>query len=367
MKKHGKQIIVAAAWLALLVTLPAVGRGTEVSAVQLQQGAASGLMLKDGRLVLYRLRERFDAWPKDEYRLSLNITCGEDEYGVVDYNTDAAYVSQQTRPAQSIFVETHDNDSVSIRRSVTPTIKGFLMLDLWPTRLWPTSGTLALTLSESGERSIRFPLSASDYTHPMVKQVDGETLSAKGGTPYFSSYMKHNIYVPSEAIPESEQRWWTMRLLFRPAYVAGSLDGSVCREIEDPEKRPIAVRNFEIGIQQLETHIRDVRFKALLGEAVGPVLELKENKWGEVDWRGTAPEKTRIGLQVRVADDRAALEKAEWRGPSAAKAYFLEKGRVPVELAAGKYLQFKVLLKALIDAPFDTSPEIEAVVITQEG
>lgn len=334
---------------------------------QLRKRIVSGLSEEDGRLVLYHLAEDFPEGSLDDFRITLSPTYGEDEYGVVDPWTDAAYVSYQNRPDTSIFVETHDNDAVHLQRRVTPTFKGFVEVEFRPTRFWPTSGTLTIELSGRGGR-INFPLSASDYKHPAVKETEEKKLSAEGGLPYFSSYMTSNIYIPSEGIPESERRWWPMRLLFRPAYIAGSLDSSVCREIEDPTKTPIMVEKVHLSVQQLETYIRCLRFKSLLGETLSTPMELTNGlKWDEVGWKGSAPEKTRIGLQVRAADDKNALEAAAWSGPSAEKPYFLESGKVPDELSDRKYLQIRVLLKALIDAPFETTPEVESVYARQAG
>ena len=158
-----------------------------------------------------------------------------------------------------------------------------------------------------------------------------------------------------------------MRVLFRPAYVAGSLDGSVCREIEDPKKNPITVRRLHVSVNQLETYIRALRFKALLGEAVSQPLERTGAKWVAAGWDGDAPDKTRIGIQLRGADSQDALDNTEWSGPdNAEQPYFLKPGPVPAALAASKYLQIRVLLKAEHDADFAVTPAVRSVTVSQE-
>jgi hypothetical protein len=325
---------------------------------------STGISVVNGQVVLYSLEDKFATDSLAQYKVGKSPSAGEDEFGIMDYVTDAAYVSLQTRPDTSIFVETHDNDSLTLSRNVTPTLKGYITFDIWPTRFWPTSGTVCITLMGEGTDSITFPMNASDYKHSTVKTAGGKSLSVPGGKPYFSSLLNSNIYVPSEEIADSEQRWWNMHLTFRPSYVAGSLDGSVCREIEDPDRTPILVRRFEIRVQQLETYIRALKFKAVLGEAVSSPVELTGASWGKVSWQGNAPAKTRIGLQVRGADTKEALDKAVWTGPS--QGYFLTAGDVPADLGQKKFLQVKLLLKTENDVPFEVTPSVQSVTVEQK-
>ncbi|MBN1807585.1 MAG: hypothetical protein JW909_00845 [Planctomycetes bacterium] len=360
-------IFAVLAWIVLQSAAP--GRAEAEDAVagaeDFGRGIVSGLEVRDGAITLYMLADDFQGAVKDRYKITMSASAKEDEYGVVDYKASTTYITQQAKPDPSLLVETHDNDHVSLARSVPGTAKGFLELDMWPIRFWPTSGTLTITLSGAGG-TMTFPLSASDYKHAMVKDAGGEKLTVPGGRPYFSSFLNSNIYAPNEVIPESERRWRNMRLLFRPAYMAGSLDRSVCREIEDPERREITVDRLTIGVQQLETQIRNLRFKALLGEAISPPLRLTGRSWGEINVDAAAPEKTRIGLQVRGARSERALANAAWEGPSGKEPYFLDVAEVPAGLARQRYLQIRLLLKATADAPFEATPAVRSISVEQK-
>ena len=345
------------------------GAGVEVTLraqPDFQKGIVSGLEVRDGQLVLYRIEDTFKTDSRQQYKIRGSISDGVDEFGITNSVTDAAMATIQTRPDNCLLVETHDNDAITIARDVAPTTKGVLSMDIWPLRFWPTSGRLNVDLIESGERSISFALAASDYKNPTTKTYDGATLSSPGGKPYFTSTVNSDIYQPSYPVPKSEQRWWPVRLLFRPAYVAGSLDGSVCREIKDPARKPIMVRRIEFGIGQLETYIRALRFKSLLGEAVSSPLPRTGSKWVEVKWDGATPDKTRIGVQIRTADTEGDLSQAAWSGPTADKPYFTEPGAIAAAVAVRKWMQVRILLKAEQDAPFEVTPALRTVTVVQQ-
>ncbi|MFH1707373.1 MAG: hypothetical protein ABIF71_05590 [Planctomycetota bacterium] len=338
-----------------------------IKADALGKNIISGLAVQDGIIALYRYQDDFTADTRSRYKISGSSTDWVNEFGLVDSLVDTSMVTVQTRPAPSLLLETRDNDGLTISMDVTPTVKGVVSLEIWPLRLWPTSGRFNLDISETDQRRISYALAGSDYKLDTAKFFDGATLKVPGGRPYFSSISQTDIYKPFEVIPTSEQRWWPVRLLFRPDYVAGSLDGSVCREIDDPERRPIAVRRIQINIGQLETYLRALKFKALLGEAVSAPLTLNGTRWAGVAWDGDAPEKTRIGLQVRGAATAEGLTAAAWSGTDAADPYFLKPGPVPAALADMKFLQIRVLLKAEQDAAFDATPVVRSVTVTREG
>ncbi|MFC1582312.1 hypothetical protein ACFL4W_02115 [Planctomycetota bacterium] len=344
-----------------------VTEDTVLTAKDLSGNIISGLNLSEGMLTLYRFKDDFTSDSLSQYKVRPSTSFGVDEYGVIDTNVDAALATVQTHPDHSLLIETYDNDSFSLVKDIVPTVKGFLSLDIWPVRLWPTSGRVTLEVRDTGERRIVFPLAGSDYKNPTIKQFNGKKLSVPGGKPFFSSIRKHNIYQPNENIPSSERRWWPMRLLFRPDYAAGSLDGSVCRKIDDPDKMPIIAKRIELSFNQIETYIRALRFKALLGEALSPARKLTAPAWVAVSWDGDTPDKTRIGLQIRGAADTNGLAEAAWIGPDADTPYYLEPGPIPAELARMKFMQIRVLLKADQNAEFEASPALRSVTISQEA
>ena len=105
--------------------------------------------------------------------------------------------------------------------------------------------------------------------------------------------------------------------------------------------------------QQQEGYLRNLRAKALLGTCV--LKPLKAGwKGAGVELSAETPEKTRAGVQVRAAESEAALSSAPWWGPE--EGYFLRGGEIPPEIASKAFVQFRLLLKAEHDAPFDATP-----------
>ncbi len=330
------------------------GRSITLAAEEFGRGEMSGAQVRGGAIELWRHRDEFKEDSTARYGWEPGTTEGRDEYGAYDFATDAAYYSWQTIPAPSLFLEAHDNDSLAFKFDLPGVVKGYVSFEIMPTRMWPSNGQVILTVQEDGQNRYYFALAAGEYKRATQKTIGGKVVcEAPGGRPFYTNYVKLNIYEPSQPVADDAREWRKIRFLWRPAYAAGSLDGSVCRELEDPERRPIIARRARITFQQQEGYLRDLQAKALLGTCV--LQPLKAGwKGADVELSAETPEKTRAGLQLRAADNEGALSSASWWGPE--EGYFLHGGEIPPEIAQKAFVQFKVLLKAEHDAAFDATP-----------
>ena len=329
---------------------PSVALGAQES----ERGEKSGAEMRDGALELWRYSDDFSEDTLSRYKWNEGMTEGRDEYGVFDFLTDAAHVTRQVRPCPSIFLETHDNDSISFRFDLADVVKGYVSFEIMPTCMWPSNGQVILSVEGDGQNRYYFPLAAGEYKRAAQKSVAGNVVAdAPGGRPFYTRYAKLDVYKPCQEVAEDAREWRKIRFLWRPSYAAGSLDGSVCRELEDPERRPIVARRARITFQQQEGYLRKLRAKALLGTCVLAPLRARW-KAAEVQFAAETPERTRAGLQLRAADSEDALSSAAWWGPE--EGYFFRGGEIPPEVASKAFVQFKVLLKAEHDAPFEATP-----------
>ena len=69
---------------------------------------------------------------------------------------------------------------------------------------------------------------------------------------------------------------------------------------------------------------------------------------------------------MRGARSERALQDAPWQGPAENEPYFLDFAGIPESIKRQRYLQVKVLLKATIDAAFETTPSVSSVYVEQK-
>ena len=86
----------------------------------------------------------------------------------------------------------------------------------------------------------------------------------------------------------------------------------------------------------------------------------REVNVGRVLWQAETPFRTRVEMQIRVADTRDGLRSAVWTGPIGKGSYFVESGAKPQPTRSGRWLQYKA---SLISPNSANTPLLKSVTI----
>jgi len=87
----------------------------------------------------------------------------------------------------------------------------------------------------------------------------------------------------------------------------------------------------------------------------------KQPLW--ISWKAEEPHRSKVKFQVRVAQSRAGLEKAVWRGAKGKDTYFTNRNSSLKHLPKGSWMQYRAVLDTYNGVH---SPILDAVVIAFE-
>ena len=117
---------------------------------------------------------------------------------------------------------------------------------------------------------------------------------------------------------------------------------------------PSVGAHYDVGVDL--GHIRDRKFEF---EYTSSPHNSGGKKPVRLRWHGETPGQTSIKFQLRMADSKEALKKAEWLGAEGKGSFFPEREQSVTSLPAKKWLQYKAILNTGNGASSPVLDEVE--------
>jgi hypothetical protein len=96
--------------------------------------------------------------------------------------------------------------------------------------------------------------------------------------------------------------------------------------------------HYDVGVDL--GHIRD---RSFMFEYISSAHECQGKKPIRLKWEGETPHRSSIKFQLRVANSKSGLAKAQWHGAEGIGSYFTERDQSVNSIPAGKWIQYKAI------------------------
>ena len=96
--------------------------------------------------------------------------------------------------------------------------------------------------------------------------------------------------------------------------------------------------HYDVGID-----IGDIKSRSFVYSYTSSPYNSKGLVAKSLSWQADLPPKTKLKLQLRVADTKEALEKSKWTGPTDTNSFYLESAAEIKNLKSAQWIQYRVL------------------------
>jgi hypothetical protein len=130
----------------------------------------------------------------------------------------------------------------------------------------------------------------------------------------------------------------------------------------DPENK-LRIPGLGVHFRKATDEIGNIYDRSYVYDYVSSAYNCKGQKPASITWVAETPFKSRIKMQVRVADSRKTLEKSPWYGQTGEDTYFTERNSTLKNLLKGSWIQYRAVLDTYNGV---YSPVLDAVEIAFE-